>query len=208
MRAFAAVVIAGLALAGCASMSQGECLSGDWGPVGYQDGANGHPPSRLDDHAKACAAYGVRTDAQTYLDARERGLGEYCRPQRGYREGRMGRRYHGVCPSGLAAGFLAGYDDGRRLHDAEEHRDALREEVRRHDRRIGDINDELEEIAEALDAPGLDKRARGSLESDRRELRRKLRDIKARRDHAWHQERVAEDHATRLRIDLTGYYRD
>ena len=120
----------------------------------------------------------------------------------------MGRRYHGVCPSGLAAGFLAGYDDGRRLHDAEEHRDALREEVRRHDRRIGDINDELEEIAEALDAPGLDKRARGSLESDRRELRRKLRDIKARRDHAWHQERAAEDHATRLRIDLTGYYRD
>ncbi|MGO1893834.1 MAG: DUF2799 domain-containing protein, partial [Luteimonas sp.] len=185
-------------------MSQGECLSGDWGPVGYQDGANGHPPSRLDDHAKACAAYGVRTDAQTYLDARERGLGEYCRPQRGYREGRMGRRYHGVCPPRLAAGFLAGYDDGRRLHAAEEHRDEIRREVSRFDRRINDIEDELEEIAGRLGAPGLDDGTRRSLEADRRDLRRELRQEIASRNHARRQERAAEDHATRLRIDLTG----
>ena len=210
MRAFGVVMIAGLALlqAGCASMSQGECLSGDWGPVGYRDGADGHPPSRLDDHARACAAYGVRPDAQAYLAARDRGLGEYCRPQRGYREGRVGRRYHGVCPPQLAGGFLAGYDDGRRLHAAEEHRDALRDEVRRHDRHMSDIDDELAEIGERLAASGRDRHTRESLESDRRKLRRELRDIRTRRERAWHQERMAEEHARRLRIDLTGYYRD
>src|SRR3546814_18397774 len=79
-------------------MNQDECLTGDWGLVGYQDGTNGYPPSYMDKHAKACAAYGVRPDATTYLAARERGLFEYCTPPRGFREGRMGRKYHGVCP--------------------------------------------------------------------------------------------------------------
>src|SRR3546814_1412064 len=71
-------------------------------------------------HAKACAAYGVRPDATTYLAARERGLFEYCTPPRGFREGRMGRKYHGVCPPQAVSGFLAGYDDGLRVHAAEE----------------------------------------------------------------------------------------
>src|SRR3546814_2145153 len=94
MRALAAIVIAGLALlqAGCATMNQDECLSGDWELVGYQDGTNGYPPSYMDKHAKACAAYGVRPDAATYMAARERGLFEYCTPPRGFREGRMGRK--------------------------------------------------------------------------------------------------------------------
>src|SRR3546814_6290930 len=93
-----AIVIAGLALlqAGCATMNQDECLSGDWGLVGYQDGTNGYPLSYMDKHAKACAAYGVRPDAATYMAARERGLFEYCTPPRGFREGRMGRKYFGV----------------------------------------------------------------------------------------------------------------
>src|SRR3546814_1021456 len=112
MRVLGAIVIAGLALlqAGCATMNQDECLTGDWGLVGYQDGTNGYPPSYMDKHAKACAAYGVRPDATTYLAARERGLFEYCTPPRGFREGRMGRKYHGVCPPQAVSGFLAGYD--------------------------------------------------------------------------------------------------
>lgn len=203
-----AIALPCLLLAGCATMTRDECLSGNWALVGYQDGAAGHPPSRLDAHAKACAAHGARPDARTYLAARDRGLGEFCTPVRGYREGRMGRRYHGVCPPALAHGFLAGYDDGRRLHAAEEYRDALRDEVRGHDRRIGDIDDELDRIADQLEASGLDRRARDALEDDRRALRRESREITARRDQAWRQERAAEDHATRLRIELTGYYRD
>src|SRR3546814_17481175 len=103
MRVLGAIVIAGLALlqAGCATMNQDECLSGDWGLVGYQDGTNGYPLSYMDKHAKACAAYGVRPDAATYMAARERGLFEYCTPPRGFREGRMGSKYFEV---GRAAG--------------------------------------------------------------------------------------------------------
>src|SRR3546814_10687305 len=95
MRALAAIVIAGLALlqAGCATMNQDECLSGDWELVGYQDGTNGYPPSCMDKHAKACAAYGVRPDAATYMAARERGLFAYCTPPRGFREGRRSEEH-------------------------------------------------------------------------------------------------------------------
>lgn len=210
MRAFAAIVIAGLALlqAGCATMNQDECLTGDWALVGYQDGTNGYPPSYMDKHAKACAAYGVRPDVTTYLDARERGLFEYCTPPRGFREGRTGRKYFGVCPPPTVSGFLAGYDDGLRVHAAEEHRDDIRRDVRRFEQRMDDIDDELDDIADRLGDPGLDKGARDSLEDTRRHLRRELRDVEAQHRRAWRQEQAADDHATRLRIDLSRYYGD
>lgn len=208
MRARVAVAVAGLALlqAGCATMSQDECLAGDWGLVGYQDGSNGYPPSYMDKHAKACAAHGVRPDAAIYMAARERGLYEYCTPPRGFREGRMGRKYFGVCPPQAVSGFLAGYDDGLRVHAAEEHRDEIRRDVRRFEQRMDDIEDELDEIADRLGESGLDEGERDSLERTRRHLRRELRDVEARHGRAWHQEQAADDHATRLRIDLSRYY--
>src|SRR3546814_20935967 len=85
----------------------------------------------MDTHAKSCTAYGVRPDAETYMAARERGLFEYCTPPRGFREGRMGRKYLGVCPPQAVPGFLAGYDDGLRAHAGGEHR----HEIRCHERR-------------------------------------------------------------------------
>src|SRR3546814_770003 len=147
-----------------------ECLTGDWGLVGYQDGTNGYPPSYMDKHAKACAAYGVRPDATTYLAARERGLFEYCTPPRGFREGRMGRKYHGVCPPQAVSGFLAGYDDGLRVHAAEEHRDEIRRDVRRFEQRMDDIEDELDEIADQLGDSGLERGERDCLEGDRKSV--------------------------------------
>src|SRR3546814_3110465 len=98
-------------------MNQDECLSGDWGLVGYQDGTNGYPLSYMDKHAKACAAYGVRADAATYMAARERGLFEYCTPPRGFREGRMGRKYFGLCPPQAVFCFLAGYSSEEQTYE-------------------------------------------------------------------------------------------
>ena len=58
------VAMAGLATVSCATMSQEQCLRGDWRAVGYGDGVDGRPMSRLDDHAKACAKAGVTPDAK------------------------------------------------------------------------------------------------------------------------------------------------
>src|SRR3546814_1930680 len=132
----------------------------DWSSDVCSSDLNGYPPSHMDKHAKACAAYGVRPDAATYMAARERGLFEYCMPPRGFREGRMGRKYFGVCPPQAVSGFLAGYDDGLRVHAAEEHRDEIRRAVRRFVQRMDDIDEELDEIADRLGDSGLATGAR------------------------------------------------
>lgn len=208
MKATRLVALALLATlpAGCATMSQDECLSGDWARVGYLDGADGDPPSRIEDHAQACAAYGVRPDVAAYMAARERGLVAYCTPPRGFREGRTGREYFGVCPPPLAGGFLAGYEDGLRVHAANEHRQEIRNDVRRFDHRINDIEDELDELRDRLDDEGLDPETRESLEASRRDLRRELRRTDARRDEARRRERAADNHADRLRLELSRFY--
>src|SRR3546814_14672913 len=95
MRVLGAIVIAGLALlqAGFATMNQDECLSGDGGLVGYQDGTNGYPLSYMANDAKACAAYRVRPDPATYMAAPARGMSKSCQPRRGFPEARLGHKY-------------------------------------------------------------------------------------------------------------------
>src|SRR3546814_8275436 len=110
----------------------------------------------------------------------------------------MGRKYHGVCPPQAVSGFLAGYDDGLRVHAAEEHRDEIRRDVRRFEQRMDDIEDELDEIADQLGDSGLERGERDSLEETRHPLRRELRDAEARHGRAWRQEQAEDDTATRL----------
>lgn len=204
-----AVVVAlfGLLQAGCATMTQGDCLTGDWAHVGYQDGTDGYPASRLSDHSQACAAYGVRPDRETYLAAREQGLDVYCTPYQGYQAGRLGRKYHGVCPPGIAGGFLAGYDDGLRVYAATEHQNDIQTDVRNVERRIDDMEDELDEIRDRLAEDGLGTETRKSLQRARYDLRDELQRARQHRDHARHRERAAADHATELHHMLSRHYR-
>ena len=53
----AALVIA--SLSGCASISEDQCLAGNWAERGYKDGAKGVSRGRLADYADTCAKYAV-----------------------------------------------------------------------------------------------------------------------------------------------------
>lgn len=192
--------------AGCASMTEGECLTGDWTRVGYHDGAAGYPPSRLAEHRQACAAYGVFPDANAYMAGRERGLDVYCTPYRGFEAGRQDREYHGVCPPRLADGFLAGYDDGLRVHAAVEHRDAVRSELYRFNDRIEDIQEELERIRAQLADEYLAPESRETLRERRRDLRGELQRTHKKRERAQRRERAAAHHADQLYRALSRRY--
>jgi len=142
--------VAAAALAGCATMSQEACLQGDWAGVGFKDGEAGHPQSRLDDHAKACAKAGVVPEAAPYFAARDQGLKLYCTQDRGFDEGRNGSGYAGVCPQGAERGFLVGYADGQLVHDAvsrlnqaESDRDSADHRAEKRDREARGVEDEL-----------------------------------------------------------------
>ena len=43
------------ALAGCATLSETECRTGDWGQIGYNDGSVGNKRDIIGEHDKACA---------------------------------------------------------------------------------------------------------------------------------------------------------
>lgn len=129
-----------LALGGCATLDKSQCLGGNWYRIGYQDGAQGRPASRMESHREACAQYGRGVNPVEYHAGRERGLVYHCadseaykRTDRaiaadrgdwraiGYEHGEAGRRYapevyrsqcakYGITLQDTP--YHAGYDEG------------------------------------------------------------------------------------------------
>jgi len=112
LRTLILVLAAPLLASGCASISKKDCIAGDWAGLGYGDGAAGRSTTRFADHVKACAKVAVMPDEAQYRRAFERGLLEYCTPEKAYSEGRNGAEYQGVCPPELQVAFLQPYLDG------------------------------------------------------------------------------------------------
>ncbi|MDD2868775.1 DUF2799 domain-containing protein [Neomegalonema sp.] len=110
----AAACLGGALLAGCASLpparplSQAQCAAIDWRGVGHDDGAAGAPSTELARHVAACP--GLPQEA--WAQGRAQGLMSYCTAENGYRLGRSGREYFGVCPAGPAEVFLREYERG------------------------------------------------------------------------------------------------
>ena len=111
----ASLLVAALAMSGCASMNRSECAAVDWQTIGYEDGAAGRAGERMAEHRKACAKYGVTPDLGLYQAGRRQGLREYCRPQNGYSVGADGGRYNGICPVEMEAAFVDAFESGRQL---------------------------------------------------------------------------------------------
>jgi hypothetical protein len=97
-------------------MDKDECRTADWRAIGLEDGAQGRTLDRLGDHRKACAKHNVTPDTDRYIAGRTEGLMSYCTPDNGYRVGRSGEPYRGVCPELKIAGFTAAYNRGRELY--------------------------------------------------------------------------------------------
>ncbi|UCC15322.1 MAG: DUF2799 domain-containing protein [Gammaproteobacteria bacterium] len=112
-----ATTIAILALPGCASMNEQECVIGDWHTIGFEDGARGYTADRISQHRKSCAGHGVVPDLTAYRQGRDEGLAQFCRPQNGFRLGSRGGAYDGTCPAESHTDFMTAYNDGRRLYD-------------------------------------------------------------------------------------------
>ena len=112
----AALVAATLAVGGCSSMSESECLAMDWRTIGYEDGVVGYSGNRIGQHRKACGKYGITPSLSEYQAGRDQGLREFCKPLNGFRVGARGNGYNGVCPAELDRAFLDAYQSGRQLY--------------------------------------------------------------------------------------------
>ena len=177
----AAVAVTGIALlAGCTTMTKDQCLAGAWGEKGYQDGLSGYRTSRMDDHAQACAKFGVAANPTAYLSAREDGLRTFCTWENGFRQGRQGNSYGGVCTPAEEARFLPAYQDGRQIYAAEQAVASIESALNSAISRISDREDKLEAKQRELRQEGLTDEQRERIRERIREVRGELQD--ARRD--------------------------
>lgn len=147
-----------LALTVCACASgptKEECVATDWRAVGYEDGVRGWPETHMAAHRKGCAKQGVTLDLNAYRGGWDEGVRHYCRAGNGYHEGRTGRRYNGVCPTGLEGAFLDAYRAGKDLYvlEAQVHRTERTLKSRR--ARLGQIEAAMRDAGLELVAPGV-----------------------------------------------------
>ena len=150
MRALAAIGLAtSVLISGCATMSESECLTADWRAIGYEDGSAGRPATQLGTRRQACAEFGVTPNAEAWTAGREEGLLNFCVPSNGFRIGRAGQTYSGVCPGQLEANFMYGFREGRVIGDAER-------EVRSSERAVSSAKRELEGIDDKIKALDVD----------------------------------------------------
>ena len=192
------VAIAAVGLAGCATMSEEQCLAGDWYGQGFNDGAAGHAYSRLNDHTEACARHGVYPDPSAYSAGRDQGLRQYCTPANGFRVGRSGSAYSGVCPADLERDFLYGHADGRLLWDADQRVNSAVNAENQARNRIRQLEADIRVEEDSLSDSALTDAQRDTI---RARIRRMRDDI----DRAWDDVRRAErdvEYARREVVDL------
>lgn len=107
-----------LALGGCASLSEGECLTANWEDIGYRDGVRGARRERAEAHAGACAEHGVSLDREAWQRGYETGLDVYCTPENAVQVGLGGGADPGVCPPESAVAFSTHWRAARVVHEA------------------------------------------------------------------------------------------
>lgn len=209
IRTLIPVAVAGaatLALGSCATMSEDQCRAGAWGERGYRDGLEGLAQTRLNDHAEACAKYGVAPDTEVYMSAREDGLRSYCTPSGGFQAGQLGRSYAGVCSAQVEAEFLPAFEDGRRVHAVEQAVSAAESDLSSAIARIEDRQDKLEAKRSELDQEGLTDEQRERIRERIEEVRGEIRDARRNARRAGDDLRSAREGVDRLRFTLGNRY--
>jgi len=141
-------MILGVAIAtlcGCrsGSVSESQCLAGDWDTIGYRDGVHGYRSTELLEHQNACVKHGVVPDRAGYMAGWERGVREYCEASNGFDVGARGASHNNVCPDDQRDAFLSAYHDGRQLYLA-------RVEVANLEQAIGQHEYRLEQVKAAI----------------------------------------------------------
>lgn len=125
-------------VSGCATLSQGQCVTGDWREIWRQDGIHGLQRAQLFKHQEACAEYGVSANPAACDAGRAQGLRSYCTPRQGFVEGRDGRQYGGVCPAPVERAFLNEYRHGALIYAARGALADIERDIRVRDKQLDD----------------------------------------------------------------------
>lgn len=139
-----------LLISGCASLSESQCVAGDWKTVGYRDGLAGRQSTQLLQHQNACMKHGAVPDRNAYLAGWEKGVRQFCLPGSGFNTGEAGRSFANVCPEDLQAAYYAAYQEGRRLYLAKSEIDSLNRTIAQKEYRLKQLDAEISGVEAEL----------------------------------------------------------
>ncbi len=139
-----------LALCGCASLSESQCLASDWKTIGYRDGLAGMQSAQLLRHQNACMKHGVAPDRDAYLAGWKEGVYQYCDAGNAFNVGERGAAYSNVCPPEMQGAFRAAYQDGRRIYLAQSEINGMNQAITQKENRLKAIKSEMASIASYL----------------------------------------------------------
>lgn len=139
-----------LLMSGCASLSESQCVAGDWETVGYRDGLAGKQSTQLLQHQNACVKHGSVPDRIAYLAGWDDGVRQFCLPGNGFNTGEAGRAFAGVCPDDLQDAYYAAYQEGRRLYLATSEIDGLNREIAQKEYRMQQLSAEISSVESEL----------------------------------------------------------
>lgn len=154
-------------LAGCASMTEEECLTADWYERGTLDGRRGQSSAILDQHREACAKVQVIPDDTLFHKGHAIGLRQFCQPENAAAAGHRGYQYHDICPADLHQAFLQRYRPAFRVHQARAKVNSLNSSVNNKD---SDLRRELKKERDKDGKGGPDDRKVRSLQRELNDL--------------------------------------
>lgn len=193
---------AAVLVSGCATLSESQCLAGDWQTVGYRDGLNGTASSQLLQHQNACMKHGIAPDRGTYLLGWNEGVEQYCQPGNGFNVGKQGGGYSSICPAHLKDAYYAAYQDGRLLYNAQSEVDRINRQISQKQYRIEQLSGDLSEAEGLLISDDVSSETRLELLLESKSLAEKQGELKA--DIVQLKVALAEksQHLNQLRNDL------
>lgn len=165
-------------LQSCATLSENECGTADWWLIGQEDGSEGLPFTHFEEHQESCAEHGVTPDRDAYAKGHHSGLAVYCTRFTGYKVGRSGRPYHGICEGSLAEEFEPGLRRGRMVHTLETEAWDIKQKRESLGDKIGRLEHERKTLQEKLAADESIPQDRESMAEKVVELGRELEVLK------------------------------
>ena len=166
----AVVALIAAQVAGCAGMSEQECVALDWRAAGFEDGAAGRAERAIGNYRNSCGQYGIAPDLDLYRQGHSEGVETYCRPARGFEAGRRGARYLGVCPAGVENEFLMAFNEGRGLFELESALRSIDNQIAAHRRSLETLEKDANSATADIIADGTSAERRAELLLETRTL--------------------------------------
>ncbi|MBE9556653.1 MAG: DUF2799 domain-containing protein [Proteobacteria bacterium] len=176
-----------LILAGCGESEEernrrdqrqtAACQATDWWALGFEDGVKGLRADQFGKYRRECAPYGVTANIGDYLDGRDDGLVDYCRPQNGYRLGVGGNRYANVCPPDLERPFLDAHKDGAGLRERRAAVDKAENRLSQAKKRANSLERTIADKSTAMISPGTSMEGRINLGVEIKQLTQEKVDL-------------------------------